>query len=225
MRTALADTDNAAVPTCGIAVMAKASIPGRTKTRLVPPLTFEEAAQYNTAFLRDVADICVTVRPDMDASPDAPPYDHSLVAGENAAADLFADLLLEQGGEPAEAHQCRHNVLPNQDSLWRRTVDAIGGRVECARPSRRMPCVAARLISAPDRSALTHRRWPSGKPRLRAFCRSAPAVRFMALTIFLTGDLLRECALSSRMSSFDQGRRLVRRARLVAINPSRSTGP
>src|SRR5262249_31744178 len=71
----------------------------------------------------------------------------------------------------------------------------------------------------------THRRWPSGKPRLRAFCRSAPAVRFMALTIFLTGDLLRECALSSRTSSFDQGRRLMRRARLVAINPSRRRCP
>jgi hypothetical protein len=30
--------------------------------------------------------ICVTVRLDMDASPDAPPYDHSSVAGENALA-------------------------------------------------------------------------------------------------------------------------------------------
>ncbi len=36
--------------------MAKASIPGRTKTRLVPPLTFDEAAQYNTAFLRDITE-------------------------------------------------------------------------------------------------------------------------------------------------------------------------
>jgi uncharacterized protein len=36
--------------------MAKASIPGRTKTRLVPPLTFEEAARCNTAFLGDIAD-------------------------------------------------------------------------------------------------------------------------------------------------------------------------
>ena len=36
--------------------MAKASIPGRAKTRLVPPLTFTEAADFNTAFLRDVAD-------------------------------------------------------------------------------------------------------------------------------------------------------------------------
>ena len=56
MRTAVAEIDKAAIPTCGIAVMAKASIPGRTKTRLVPPLTFEEAAQCNTAFLRDIAD-------------------------------------------------------------------------------------------------------------------------------------------------------------------------
>jgi uncharacterized protein len=40
---------------CGIAVMAKASMPGRTKTRLVPPLTHEEAAAFNTAFLKDVS--------------------------------------------------------------------------------------------------------------------------------------------------------------------------
>src|SRR6266550_1702159 len=43
MRTAVAEID-------------KAAIAGRTKTRLVPPLTFEEAAQCNTAFLRDIAD-------------------------------------------------------------------------------------------------------------------------------------------------------------------------
>jgi len=42
--------------TCGIAFMAKASVPGHAKTRLVPPLTFEEAAALNTAFLQDVAD-------------------------------------------------------------------------------------------------------------------------------------------------------------------------
>ncbi len=41
---------------CGIAVMAKASYPGKVKTRLCPPLTFEEAASFNTAFLKDVAD-------------------------------------------------------------------------------------------------------------------------------------------------------------------------
>ena len=40
---------------CGIAVMGKASEPGRTKTRMVPPLTYQEAAAFNTAFLQDVA--------------------------------------------------------------------------------------------------------------------------------------------------------------------------
>ncbi|HTH96901.1 MAG TPA: TIGR04282 family arsenosugar biosynthesis glycosyltransferase [Stellaceae bacterium] len=41
---------------CAIAVMAKASAPGRTKTRLVPPLTHEQAAAFNTAFLADIAE-------------------------------------------------------------------------------------------------------------------------------------------------------------------------
>jgi rSAM/selenodomain-associated transferase 1 len=41
---------------CAIAVMAKASIPGRVKTRLSPPLTPQEAAALNTAFLRDISD-------------------------------------------------------------------------------------------------------------------------------------------------------------------------
>jgi rSAM/selenodomain-associated transferase 1 len=41
---------------CGIAVMAKASARGQAKTRLAPPLTLDEAAEFNTAFLRDIAD-------------------------------------------------------------------------------------------------------------------------------------------------------------------------
>src|SRR5712691_2643703 len=56
MRTAVPHNEHPSPAACGIAVMAKASMPGRTKTRLVPPLTFEEAAACNTAFLRDVAD-------------------------------------------------------------------------------------------------------------------------------------------------------------------------
>jgi uncharacterized protein len=46
--------------TCAIAVMAKASIAGTTKTRLIPPLTPDEAAQLNTQFLRDAADNILT---------------------------------------------------------------------------------------------------------------------------------------------------------------------
>jgi uncharacterized protein len=55
LRSGDAPLGDAPLPSCGVAVMAKASIPGRTKTRLVPPLSFEEAAAFNTAFLQDVA--------------------------------------------------------------------------------------------------------------------------------------------------------------------------
>jgi rSAM/selenodomain-associated transferase 1 len=55
MNVALARDYPPAKSACGIAIMAKASIPGRAKTRLVPPLTFDEAAEFNTAFLKDVA--------------------------------------------------------------------------------------------------------------------------------------------------------------------------
>jgi uncharacterized protein len=41
---------------CAIAVMGKASISGKVKTRLVPPLTADEAVQFNTAFLQDIVD-------------------------------------------------------------------------------------------------------------------------------------------------------------------------
>ena len=40
---------------CAVAIMAKASVAGVVKTRLVPPLTLEEAAELNSSFLADVA--------------------------------------------------------------------------------------------------------------------------------------------------------------------------
>src|SRR5208282_1150254 len=46
--------DPGAPAACAMAVMGKASAPGRTKTRLVPPLSGAEAAELNTAFLRDI---------------------------------------------------------------------------------------------------------------------------------------------------------------------------
>jgi rSAM/selenodomain-associated transferase 1 len=51
---------------CAIAVMAKASVPGRTKTRLVPPLSDQEAAALNTAFLKDVAANLAAAARDVD---------------------------------------------------------------------------------------------------------------------------------------------------------------
>src|SRR6266576_4603394 len=40
---------------CALGVMTKAPLAGRVKTRLVPPLTPEEAAELNKCFLRDTA--------------------------------------------------------------------------------------------------------------------------------------------------------------------------
>ena len=40
---------------CAVAIMAKASVARTVKTRLVPPLTYEEDAELNTCFLADVA--------------------------------------------------------------------------------------------------------------------------------------------------------------------------
>jgi rSAM/selenodomain-associated transferase 1 len=45
---------------CAIAVMAKASIAGITKTRLVPPLTKDEAAILNTVFLQDASNSIIS---------------------------------------------------------------------------------------------------------------------------------------------------------------------
>jgi len=56
---------------CGIAFMAKASAPGRAKTRLVPPLTFDEAADLNTAFLQDVAENLVLANAQVRAAQSA----------------------------------------------------------------------------------------------------------------------------------------------------------
>jgi rSAM/selenodomain-associated transferase 1 len=47
--------DQGARSLCALAVMTKAPQPGRVKTRLVPPLTPEEAAELNKCFLRDTA--------------------------------------------------------------------------------------------------------------------------------------------------------------------------
>jgi rSAM/selenodomain-associated transferase 1 len=91
--------------TCAIAVMAKASVAGRTKTRLVPPLSADEAAELNTAFLRDVADnllaasVLASISPWMAYAPAGSEafFKSNLPAGigliETVAPDLGACLL------------------------------------------------------------------------------------------------------------------------------------
>ncbi len=54
---------------CAIAVMGKASAPGRTKTRLVPPLSGEDAARLNTAFLQDAIGNIIAAGRETDIAP------------------------------------------------------------------------------------------------------------------------------------------------------------
>ncbi len=52
-----------------MAVMGKASAPGRTKTRLVPPLSPADAAELNTAFLQDIIGNLLLAGRDMQIAP------------------------------------------------------------------------------------------------------------------------------------------------------------
>lgn len=48
--------DEARAGVCALAVMAKAPRAGKVKTRLVPPLTYEQSAALNICFLRDTSE-------------------------------------------------------------------------------------------------------------------------------------------------------------------------
>jgi rSAM/selenodomain-associated transferase 1 len=70
MRMSRTGRDSRGAPAaCAIAVMGKASAPGRTKTRLVPPLSGEEAARLNTAFLQDAIDNLIAAGRETDIAP------------------------------------------------------------------------------------------------------------------------------------------------------------
>lgn len=83
------------VAPCAVAVMAKASAPGRTKTRLCPPLEPAEAAAFNTAFIGDIVGNILA------AGQALAPY----VAYGPAGAAHFFDALLPPGVGRFEATQ------------------------------------------------------------------------------------------------------------------------
>src|SRR5262245_13350861 len=126
MRTATARSESTPVTSCGIAVMAKASIPGRTKTRLVPPLTFEEAARCNTAFLCDIAENILAASADASiaghmafAPPQSKPFFQAHLPAEIGLMEAwhpnFGDCLLCAITQLLE-HGHRGAVVLNSDS-------------------------------------------------------------------------------------------------------------
>lgn len=75
--------------TCAIGVMAKAPVPGRAKTRLMPLLTADQAAALSAAFLRDVTE-------NVRAAARTQPI-HGCIAYAPAGAEPLFDGHLAQG--------------------------------------------------------------------------------------------------------------------------------
>ncbi len=127
MRKAVSRNEQSSVPACGIAVMAKASISGRTKTRLVPPLTFDEAAQCNTAFLRDIAENILAARAEASIAgymafgpPQSVPFFRANCPSEigliEAWHPYFGDCLLHAITQLLDRHHHHSAVVLNCDS-------------------------------------------------------------------------------------------------------------
>ncbi len=85
---------------CAIAVMAKAPVPGRSKTRLVPPLSPNDAAALSAAFLRDITEnlaLAARAAPIQGCIAYAPASMERCFDGHVAPGTL---LLLADGGPP-----------------------------------------------------------------------------------------------------------------------------
>ena len=83
---------------CALAIMTKAPRAGHVKTRLVPPLTSEEAAELNAAFLRDLS---MSILRACEMSPAKPVAVYTPCGTETAYQNILPDefLLLLQRGE------------------------------------------------------------------------------------------------------------------------------
>src|SRR6476620_2526292 len=111
---------------CALAVMTKAPQAGRVKTRLVPPLTPEEAAELNKCFLRDTAAAISSAcsrRPVGDAS--EMQFEHAGVShSETATAACGIAVYTPVGAESAYA-----DILPAAFSLLPQRGDGFGERL------------------------------------------------------------------------------------------------
>jgi len=119
---------------CALAVMTKAPQAGRVKTRLVPPLTPEEAAELNKCFLRDTAtaiSIACSRRPagDEGLKPEAcashPPSGSFGVAGSEAVTVACGVAVYT----PVGAESAYTDILPNNFSLLAQRGDKFGERL------------------------------------------------------------------------------------------------
>ena len=121
---------------CALAVMTKAPQAGRVKTRLVPPLTPEEAAELNKCFLRDTAvaiSSACSGRPMGDAnqipleraSTSHPPSRSFGVAGSEATTAACGVAVYT----PVGAESAYTDILPADFSLLPQRGDEFGERL------------------------------------------------------------------------------------------------
>ena len=103
---------------CALAVMTKAPQPGRLKTRLVPPLTPEEAAELNKRFLRD------TTAAISSACSRRPAGDVNVSRSEPATAACGIAVYTPVGAESAYT-----DILPTAFSLLPQRGDKFGERL------------------------------------------------------------------------------------------------
>jgi rSAM/selenodomain-associated transferase 1 len=114
---------------CAMAVMTKAPQAGRVKTRLVPPLTPEEAAELNKCFLRDttvaISSACCR-RPVGDKKMDFKP---EASASHNEAATTACGIAVYT---PVGAESAYSDILPVDFTLLPQRGDKFGERLYLA---------------------------------------------------------------------------------------------
>jgi rSAM/selenodomain-associated transferase 1 len=110
---------------CALGVMTKAPLAGDVKTRLVPPLTHDEAAQLNSSFLRDIAAAISAAIGETARSCSQHPVDGA--AGSQAAIQRMASGVGVYTPRGAEA--AYENILPEEFFLIAQRGHNFGDRL------------------------------------------------------------------------------------------------
>lgn len=116
--------DRLARGVCALAVMTKAPQAGRVKTRLVPPLTSEEAAELNKCFLRDTTAAISVVCSRRSVSDAGNRYDAGASRSEAATAACGIAVYTPVGAEWAYT-----DILPPGFSLLAQRGEKFGERL------------------------------------------------------------------------------------------------
>jgi uncharacterized protein len=122
---------------CALAVMTKAPQAGRVKTRLVPPLTPEEAAELNKCFLRDRASAISSA---CSRQPACPPKPRRRGVGDAGKIDFKPDATALQSEAatpacgiavytPVGTESAYTDILPADFSLLPQRGDKFGERL------------------------------------------------------------------------------------------------